>query len=407
VLAKEGVAIVPALFLVVAVAVPGAAGLADRPGLATAGARRALGTAALVAGALALALLPYLAVRGFALAAPVAARWFSGVPVSTVAFTMSRVLAEYLRILAFPAFLGTDFAYVARIPQIAAPDLALAIFTLCWLAVLAAGVLLLRGAPLASAGIVWVFAALLPVLQLVPIGVLMAERLLYLPSVGACLAAAAALARAIPNPAAPGDPAVPAASPRRGAAAALVVLALVPALAVRGAVRAHDWRSDLALFEAELPKAPEDPVVNNNLAVAYTARGEPARAIPRLQVVLDRSPWYWRAHVNLGIAYQSLGDRDRARAALEVAERLAPAETSPRFFLARLEAEQGHLDRAIELLGLARRLKPDEARLARQQGEYLIRAGRGDEARAALQEALRVDPADGEARRLLGLVAGR
>jgi len=35
---------------------------------------------------------------------------------------MSRVMGEYWRILAFPSFLGGDFAYAARIPTIHAPS---------------------------------------------------------------------------------------------------------------------------------------------------------------------------------------------------------------------------------------------------------------------------------------------
>ncbi len=73
-------------------------------------------------------------------------------------------------------------------------------------------------------------------------------------------------------------------------------------LGIHSGIRAADWRSELALWKAELPKAPNDVVVNNNLAVAYFSRKEYRKAIPPLETAIRVAPWYWRAYVNLGIA---------------------------------------------------------------------------------------------------------
>jgi Flp pilus assembly protein TadD len=408
VLAKEGAVVTPLLYAIVSAAVPAAAGLEARPGPSTPAGRRALGRLALVAGTLALAALPYLALRGFSVAAPPAARWFSGVPAATVALSASRVLAEYLRLLAFPLFLGTDFAYAARIPRIAAPDAAFAAGTATWVLTLALAARLWRRAPLPSAGLLWTFAALLPVLHLVPIGVLMAERLAYLPSAGFCIAAGAALAALLPArpaPAAAPPASIEAPGLRRGTLAVLP-LAAVALLAARAAARSLDWHDGLSLWKAELPKAPRDPVVNNNLAAAYSARGEHARALPLLETALASAPGYWRAHVNLGIARQALGDRAGARLAYAQAIRIAPGASSPVLFLARLHAEEGDLAGAVALLSQARRISPEEAQLARIQGEYLARLGRTVEARQAYGAALALDPRDAEARRALDALQG-
>jgi tetratricopeptide (TPR) repeat protein len=263
-------------------------------------------------------------------------------------------------------------------------------------------VALVRRAPLVSAGALWTVVALLPVLHLVPIGVLMAERLTYLPSAGFCIAAAALLAWGLEVGTAPRPAGGPLA--RTGPAAAALALAVVALLGTRAAVRAADWRDGVALWEAELPKAPRDPVVNNNLAVAYSGRGEYARALPRAAAAVAAAPWYWRAYVNLGIAAQGTGDRARARAALLDAARIAPDASSPPFFLARLLAEEGDLEGALGWLERARRLAPEEARLATAQGQYLRRLGRAAEARAAFTAAVALDPANAEARRGLAEV---
>jgi Flp pilus assembly protein TadD len=398
VLAKEGAAVVPALYGVLAFAVPGAAGLEARPGLSSGSARRALARLLGVAAALGLAVCLYLWLRASPLGVPPASQWFGGVPRTTVALTASRVLAEYLRLLAFPAFLGTDFAYAARIPPVTAPGAAWALATSAWAAVLAGALLAIRRAPLVASGLLWTFVALLPVLHLLPIGVLMAERLLYLPSAGFCIAAGALLAGAMrPGPVRSGAPTT-AGRGRLAGAVALLALAGAAGLALRSAARAADWRDGLSLWTSELPKAPRDPVVNNNLAVVLSARGDHARALPRAEAAIAAAPGYWRAHVNLGIAAQALGDRARARAAFLEAERLAPEASAPRFFLARLQAEEGDLEGALRSLARARRVAPEEARLAAMQGQLLARLGRAAEARAAFEAALALDPADSEAR---------
>ncbi|HET6439115.1 MAG TPA: tetratricopeptide repeat protein [Anaeromyxobacter sp.] len=399
ILSKEMAVMVPALFLVVAFALPAAAGLEARPGLSPLPARRALGRALSVAAVLWLAFIPYLVGHGPALAVAPVARWFPvATPKAHLFFTMSRVLGEYLRILVFPSFLGGDFAYAARIPTLTAPTFGFAVATVAWGLTLAAGLALLRPAPLVGIGLTWTFVAILPVLQIVPVGVLLAERLLYLPSVGFCLALAATVA-ALPSPRRIRGTS----RPTRVARLVLWALpaTLVALLAARTVVRTRDWRSTVSFWESELEKAPNEVVVNNNLAVAYTSRGEPEKAIARLEVATKNRPSYWRAWVNLGIARGDLGERAAARRAFAEAIRLAPTASDPHRFLARMLEETGDLSGAAAALLQARRNAPEQEALARELGAVLLKAGRREEARAALLDAVRLDPRDGEARRLL------
>ncbi len=384
ILSNEGVAVTPLLYGIVAFALPGAAGLGGRPGLRDSASRSALLRLAGIGGALALSIVPYLLLRGMPRGVPLEAQWLAGVPRSTVTYTTSRILAEYLRILSFPSFLGTDFAYAARVPLVAAPGATFLLSTAIWLPLLVGAAILLRRFPLPAAGVLWSFAALLPVLHLFPIGVLMAERLTYLSSAGFCIAAGALVG-----------------SVRRSPVVVGAVFAVVAVLGIRSAVRAADWQSDLALWESELPKAPDDVVVNNNLAVAYSFRGEYAKAVPVLRHAIQVAPGYWRARVNLGIAEQGLGHRDEARQAFLGAMRMAPTVSSPLYFYSRLQAEEGDLAGAVVTLQAARRLAPEEARLATAQGQHLAKLGRVAEARAAFQAALAIDPADSEAQRAL------
>ncbi|MFO0583012.1 MAG: tetratricopeptide repeat protein [Anaeromyxobacter sp.] len=390
VLSKENAAVLPALYLLVAVATPAAAALPARPGLAPGAPRRALLLASGTAALLALPTLAYLALRpgpGLAAGVPEASAWFAGQPRSVVAGTMARALLEYLRLLVWPHPLGLDFTYAARLPNTPLSQ-ALGPAAL-GLAALALGLASLRARPALALALLWVLVALAPVSNvLLPTGVLMAERLLYLPSAGACLglgaAAAWAAARARTTPAA------------RQAVwllAGLTVLVWSAWTVDRNA----DWRTPRALWEAELRSAPRDPVVNNNLAVELNGAGEHARAARLLETALEVAPGYWRAHVNLAIARQRSGDPAGAARAFEDAIRIAPAEPEPRLFLGYLRLERGELDAAVAAFGAAVALGPRDPRMRVGLGDALARQGRTGEARAAYEAALALDAHNGAA----------
>jgi protein O-mannosyl-transferase len=401
ILSKETAAAVPGLYALVALAVPAAAGLPTRPGSSRPEGRRALVVLAGVTAALCLALVPYLLLRPGAAVAPGVASWFFGRPRTVVALTMTRALAEYLRLLVWPLDLMTDFGYAARIPFTDRLGWPPALSTLAWGSVAVAGLASLRRAPLRAIGLLWAFVALTPVLNVVPVGVLMAERFLYLGSVGFCLWAGqwpAALAEAAARAGRPW-------LARRLPALALLVLAM---LAARTVVRNADWRDPIALYEAELRHAPRDVTVNNNLAVAYLGRGEPARAMQRLEVALAVAPGYWRAHVNMGICRHRLGDLAGARAAFARASAISPGAASPRYFDALVLEDQEDLEGALAELGRAESNDPNDPRTPVEQAKVLSRLGRTGEARARLRWALALDPRHEEARRLLdGLPALR
>jgi protein O-mannosyl-transferase len=406
VLSKEVAVVTPGLLAVLAFAAPGAAGLDARPGLLTAAGRRALGQVAGICALLLLSIVPYLLVRGVNVGVTPEARWFPvGTPGTHVALTMSRVLGEYLRILTFPSFLGGDFAYAARLPTLTAPTPGFWLATVAWAATLVAALwLLLRGpARLAGAGVVCTFLPLLPVLQLVPVGVLLAERLLYLPSVGFCLAAGALLGGEAARDAAAGrgrrgrDEA-PAGAARHAAWAAGIAAAVLGALTLRTVVRTLDWTSARALWESELAKAPDQVVVNNNLALAYTAEGKLDLARDRLEVALRVMPTYWRAHVNLGIVEQKRGDLASALRHFAAAAALERFDSSPQFFSGWALEQAGRLEEAVPRYRDAVRRQPEDPRNRLYLGRVLARLGRTAEARAELEAAARLDPGDAQLR---------
>jgi Tfp pilus assembly protein PilF len=381
VLSKENAAVTPLLFGLVALALPEAAGLEARPNPFTAQGRRALWRACALAGGMAAAVIPYFLLRPVGGGIPIGSQWFGGQPHSVVFYTMTRVVAEYLRILVFPHPLGVDFYYAYKIPFTLTFTLASIADTALWLTVLAFGIVALRRVPHVGLGILWVFVALLPVLNIIPIGALMGERLLYLPSVGFCLAVGAGVALLL-GVARSARPVV-----------AVGVTVVVLGLAGKSVVRNADWRNAGTLYEAELKKTPTDAVLNNNLAVEYTARGQFDLARERLEVALRTAPWYWRAHVNMGIVAHRQHDDSAAMRWLEQAHQIAPTASDPYFFMGVVSADGGKVTEAVDYLARAEAADPLNARTHLYRGQYLARLGRAAEAEQELRRARELDPA--------------
>ncbi|MBS2026381.1 MAG: hypothetical protein JST54_00635 [Deltaproteobacteria bacterium] len=333
----------------------------------------AFGFAAVAVGVL---VYPVLRLAGpGGLSVPATSQWFNGQTHATVFLTMTRALAEYFRVLAWPHPLGVDFFYSQQIPfthELGGPSV---MATLVWLGLIALALGMGKRAPLVSLGILWVFAALATVLNIIPIGTLMAERLLYLPSVGFCLAASAALVRSLP---------------KRALMPALVsVTVLLLALTWQ---RNAEWHDATTLWEAELQKEPNDVTVNNNLAVEYVARGDYARARERLLVALQTMPSYWRAWVNLGNAQHHLGDDSGALVSFAHARELAPASPSPDMFEGMMQLDRHEILSATIALARAVQKGPMDAQSHAQYGRALMQAGRNSEAVAELTRALELDP---------------
>jgi protein O-mannosyl-transferase len=168
------------------------------------------------------------------------------------------------------------------------------------------------------------FIALLPTSNLiVVIGSIMAERFLYLPSVGlaGCVVAAIhALRRRYPLK-------WWATQKATWAAVALVCLAL----ASRSFVRNFDWRDERSLWSSAVEVCPESAKAHYNLGAALAQiPGQLPDAIAEYEAALRIRPDYGAAHYNLGNALARIpGEEPRAiahyQAALQSEPNLAEA----------------------------------------------------------------------------------
>jgi hypothetical protein len=164
--------------------------------------------------------------------------------------TMLAIVPEWARLFLWPAHLRADYAppeFDASTafgpPQL----LGLAIvLTAAWLTAA-----VWRRRPVLAFGVVWMALALLPVSNLlVPTGILLAERTLFLPSVGLVLAAGGVAARAGHH--------LQAAAPSLRRAVGTAFLAILAAGVVRSALRQPAWRDTPTVLTQLTKDAPLD-----------------------------------------------------------------------------------------------------------------------------------------------------
>jgi protein O-mannosyl-transferase len=223
------------------------------------------------------------------------------------------VFARWVGLLVFPIALSADYS-TAQIPVVGFGD------PLAWLgAALVAGMAVAawaarRREPAIAFGLSLLLLSWMPVSNvLVPIGTLLAERLLYLPSIGFCIALSPLVVR-----------------PSR-AARALGVGALA-LLAVRTIARNADWKDDATIYAAALRVAPN--AARSHALVAATSLNavgrttDPAakadllrRGEREAREALRLHPTYGKAWLYLGGILTSDGRVGEASAAYAQAER--------------------------------------------------------------------------------------
>ncbi len=258
------------------------------------------------------------------------------------------VLGRYMMLLLCPLRLSADYSY----RSLALPQSALSASVLLGIGTLAAAVVLtawgLRRCrePIVVQGLVIAAAAYLPVSNwIVPIGVVLAERLFYIPCAGISIAAAGLVAHAL-------DRRRPGHSRRLVGGIALVVLL---SFSIRTHFRGMDWRDDLTLFRSVVTVFPENVVARTYQAIGLRARGDLDGAEREYQAALAVFPEYHLARVNLALLHLERGEAESAAAAARWIIERDPVPGPAHLVLGRASALLGETAVAERELRLAAR----------------------------------------------------
>jgi tetratricopeptide (TPR) repeat protein len=208
---------------------------------------------------------------------------------------------------------------------------------------------------------------------LFPIGTIKAERLLYLPSVGWCLAI--------------GWLVLQGAGHRRRHVLFAVLALVVAAYAGRTWTRNRDWHDNLALFTATVRDAPDSSKAHFNLGNAYAERNETDRALVEFHAALRLYPPDADAAFGIGRMYELKGMDVPALDWYARATQLDPQHRKAHLNLGLLRYRRAELALADSELRTGLEGAPDDARMLLALSLVAFAQGRVTEAREYLQRA--------------------
>ncbi|MGH9797560.1 MAG: tetratricopeptide repeat protein, partial [Candidatus Polarisedimenticolia bacterium] len=299
--------------------------------------------------------------------------------------TALKVVLRYAGLLFVPITLSADYSFdaVPVVRTIADPAvIAGGGLLLAWPA---AVILLARTQRVAAYGILWVGVSLLPVANLLfPVGTVMAERLLYLPSAGLSLILAALVA----GPLAADGRLAP---EQRGAMKVSMVLVLA-AFTVRGLARYRDWQSDLALFRAAVEVVPRNVKAQFNYGAACETVGDDTAALGAYRRALEIHPPFAEAHYNLGGVHLRQREFGAAVRHLEEAVRLRPGDVQHLVNLGIALTGDDRPREALDPIGRALDLDRRNDRALTALGNAHLAMGEAREAARAYREAAGLRP---------------
>lgn len=294
--------------------------------------------------------------------------WYYGMPDHARILTAIRVWPEYLRLMILPMELVPDYGPGVVVPETSpfSPLVILGVLT-----ALVAGFVAWRlrtEHPLVTAGIVFFVAAAVPVMGILfPVGVVLAERTLYLPSVGASmvLAGVAEGLRARPLS-------------RRLAPALFVVV--VVAASVRTWTATPVWKSSTTVMNHLLAHHAANYRGQWALASSLKEAGDTAAALDHFELATRMVPGYHALRVEYGRVLAESGHYARAAAQFDTALQIIPHARQARASLMDAHLRQGQPGEAVRVGSEGNRWHSDDPLLQGILARALARSGRFAEA---------------------------
>jgi Tfp pilus assembly protein PilF len=320
----------------------------------------------------------------------------TNIPKSHYLLTQFRVVVLYLRLLIFPINQNVDhdirvYTSLLDLPVFLSFLLLLALFSVgVLLSVLSKGKKEHAELRLTSFGIFWFFITLSVESSIIPLGELVAEYRLYLPSIGMILAFVSLLAYASRR------------FKRHKILRPEVVYGLIGALVVVLAVgtytRNRVWASEISLWEDAARKSPAKLRPHLNLGTYYSFHGRLEDAKREIMIALTLSPTSPELHNNLGMIYRKMKAYDYAIDEYTSVLKLAPGDAIAHYNLGNVYLEQDRIPEAVREYQVAVRLIPDYDEAHNNLGLAYCESGQFDAAIREYSLALRLNPQNVKAR---------
>jgi tetratricopeptide (TPR) repeat protein len=312
--------------------------------------------------------------------------------------TAIAVLGRYCWLLMVPLRLSADYSH-AQIPLTRSPlEVGVLLPALGLLAVAVVAGAVWRRQPVFAFGLLFSLVAIAPAANIFfPIGTIMGERLLYLPSLGFCLWLAACATGLYVL------------LPRQGAGRAALLVACASILVFyigRSIVRNRDWQAPLTLWQATVQTSPRSAKAHYNLGDALFTQGDLNGAEREMRAVLQIDPGSGKAYNELGLTLMQQGRSGEALATFEAALRIWPEFAPLHLNLGRFYEQRGMASLALREYQLAAAYAPSIPALGFQLALASDLFVRGDlvTVERLLRRVVRDHPFSAEAQFNLGTV---
>lgn len=304
------------------------------------------------------------------------------------------VAARALGLLVFPWRLSPDYGFAETTAVCSPTEPRLLVAAAVLVLAVAAAVASSRRSAAAAFLVVFFLSSWIVVSNLVLlIGTVMAERLLYLPSVAFCLLAGMAW---------------DCLSERAGRPLWIAAgVGLLLAGSARTVLAASAWKDDYHLFAAAEKAAPRSVRVLGNLGVELARRGRLEEALSRLTRAVEIAPDFVPNRINLAGLYLKMGDLEAAEREARHALRVEPANAVALLQLGAIRERGADMAGAKDAYEKAAGADPGLAEPHLRLASLALGRGETDRAIEALEAALAREPGSVAALRGLAVAAAR
>lgn len=211
----------------------------------------------------------------------------------------------------------------------------------------------LRQQRLLAFGISWFFISLLPVLNIIPQGSVMAERFLYIPSFGFCLVLAVIFQKIFLSPK------LRTTLNSKIIYGSLILTTIISLYTLRTLIRNPDWKSLESIFLSAVRVQPNEIMPNAALGSIYLEEGRYEEAIKFLETTVKNDPAILQSHYHLGLAYEKINNQEKAINSYKKILEIEPAYYFANISLGSIYQKQGNYDEAIAQFKKAIETNPD------------------------------------------------
>jgi hypothetical protein len=310
--------------------------------------------------------------------------WWGGSPYYTF-LTMLFVLPIYFRLLFFPFNLCADYIFDIKKTFFSTEILFSALFVL-FLVLITIFSLKTKNYIIFFC-LTFIIISLLPVLNIIPIEVLLAERFLYLPSIGFCLFMGYYLEKLFITE----------------QTFAYTVFAIISVLFfITTYLRNFDWKDNFSLWNKTFLQNTKNFRAANNLAFEYEKIGDYEKALNLYSYALTLPAYispksapqqlYARVHNNIGNIYFNTKNYTKAIEEYSIAIKMDPEYSQAYFNLGLLYKTIGDLNKAIYYYQKAIELSPKTAEYYNNLGIVYMLKDNYDEAIKMYTKALEINP---------------